>query len=142
MCERDNVVDPRVPCCDSSHEEPASWRQLDSLFDAPESCGSTSLNCDDFVHDGDVFRVAKFSVDKSTVAVSVAGVLDNEFMLSSRLATLGYSGSCNNLAETLISAYVEWGCAFADLLEGEYLINLWDGRTARLLVVIGHRVEP
>ncbi|MEU9500755.1 asparagine synthase (glutamine-hydrolyzing) [Streptomyces sp. NPDC048196] len=74
--------------------------------------------------------------DGRTVLVTTySGEVYNYRELRAELERAGHSFRTSSDTEVVLHAYLEWGEAFADRLNGMYAFALWDPRTEELLLV-------
>ncbi|MGW3291503.1 asparagine synthase (glutamine-hydrolyzing) [Streptomyces sp. NPDC001002] len=71
----------------------------------------------------------------SDVVLSYSGEVYNHHQLRSELRGLGHEFRTRSDTEVVLRAYVEWGEAMAEHLEGMFAFAVWDEREQRLLLV-------
>ncbi|GAA2065844.1 asparagine synthase (glutamine-hydrolyzing) [Streptomyces albiaxialis] len=69
------------------------------------------------------------------VALVYSGETYNYTELRRELAARGHRFTTDSDTEVVLHAYLEWGTALAERLNGMYAFALWDGRTHRLVMV-------
>ncbi|MFJ6086794.1 asparagine synthase (glutamine-hydrolyzing) [Streptomyces sp. NPDC092369] len=73
--------------------------------------------------------------DGSDVVLSYSGEVYNHRQLRSELRALGHEFRTRSDTEVVLRAYVEWGEAVAEHLDGMFAFAVWDERVQRLLLV-------
>ncbi|MFE1771700.1 asparagine synthase (glutamine-hydrolyzing) [Streptomyces sp. NPDC059008] len=71
----------------------------------------------------------------ATVALSYSGEIYNFQELRTELIQQGHRFETRSDTEVVLCAYLQWGDAFVDRLNGMFAFALWDGRTEELLLV-------
>lgn len=71
-------------------------------------------------------------------ALAFDGEVYNASALCSRLHSAGHRISGDDHAHVLLHAYLEWGAAFPEQVEGTFAIAVWDARTEELLLARDH----
>ncbi|NSC20321.1 asparagine synthase (glutamine-hydrolyzing) [Streptomyces albus subsp. chlorinus] len=72
---------------------------------------------------------------EGTVAMVYSGETYNYTELRRELAGRGHTFTTDSDTEVVLHAYLEWGPALAERLNGMYAFAIWDGRTRRLVMV-------
>jgi asparagine synthase (glutamine-hydrolysing) len=70
-----------------------------------------------------------------TLGMVYSGEVYNYTELRNELRRRGYVFTTESDTEVVLNAYVEWGTAFAERLNGMYALAIWDPRTDRLVMV-------
>jgi asparagine synthase (glutamine-hydrolysing) len=70
-----------------------------------------------------------------TLGMVYSGEVYNYTELRDELRRRGYVFTTESDTEVVLNAYVEWGTAFAERLNGMYALAIWDPRTDRLVMV-------
>ena len=73
--------------------------------------------------------------DMPTVVLSYSGEVYNHHELRAELRGRGHAFRTRSDTEVVLRAYVEWGEAVADRLDGMFAFAVWDERAQRLLLV-------
>lgn len=71
----------------------------------------------------------------ATVAITYSGEVYNFTELRAELTGLGHRFRTRSDTEVVLHAYLEWGTAFVDRLNGMYAFAIWDGRGQELILV-------
>lgn len=71
----------------------------------------------------------------ATVAITYSGEVYNFTELRAELTGLGHRFRTRSDTEVVLHAYLEWGTAFVDRLNGMYAFAIWDGRSQELILV-------
>jgi asparagine synthase (glutamine-hydrolysing) len=69
------------------------------------------------------------------VAIVYSGETYNFAELRAELACRGHAFTTESDTEVVLHAYLEWGTALAERLNGMYAFAIWDGRAERLVMV-------
>jgi asparagine synthase (glutamine-hydrolysing) len=75
------------------------------------------------------------TVDDATVALTYSGEVYNFQELAEELRARGHRFRTRSDTEVVLHAYLEWGVAMTERLNGMYAFAIWDGRVERLLMV-------
>jgi asparagine synthase (glutamine-hydrolysing) len=70
-----------------------------------------------------------------TVTITYSGEVYNFTELRDQLSARGHRFRTRSDTEVVLHAYLEWGEALADRLNGMYAFAIWDSRTERLVMV-------
>ena len=73
--------------------------------------------------------------DRNVAALTYSGEVYNYRELRDELRALGHVFRTESDTEVVLRAYLEWGEAFAQRLNGMYAFGVWDSRNERLLLV-------
>ncbi|MFF0410503.1 asparagine synthase (glutamine-hydrolyzing) [Kitasatospora sp. NPDC004745] len=73
--------------------------------------------------------------DRPRVVLTYSGEVYNHHELRERLRSRGHRFGTRSDTEVVLRAYLEWGDALVDHLEGMYAFAVWDEREQRLLLV-------
>ncbi|MFE6049189.1 asparagine synthase (glutamine-hydrolyzing) [Kitasatospora sp. NPDC056446] len=73
--------------------------------------------------------------DRPQVVLTYSGEVYNHHELRERLRSRGHRFGTRSDTEVVLRAYLEWGDALVDHLEGMYAFGIWDERAQRLLLV-------
>ncbi|MFE6779936.1 asparagine synthase (glutamine-hydrolyzing) [Streptomyces sp. NPDC057702] len=69
------------------------------------------------------------------LVTTYSGEVYNYRELRAELRALGHAFATHSDTEVVLHAYLEWGAAFTERLNGMYALALWDPRTQELLLV-------
>ncbi|MGW3010509.1 asparagine synthase (glutamine-hydrolyzing) [Streptomyces sp. NPDC001219] len=72
---------------------------------------------------------------RTLLVTTYSGEVYNHRELRAELERLGHTFRTRSDTEVLLHAYLQWGEAFADRLNGMYAFALWDPRTEQLLLI-------
>ncbi|MGW5120697.1 asparagine synthase (glutamine-hydrolyzing) [Streptomyces noursei] len=72
---------------------------------------------------------------RTLIVTTYSGEVYNYLELRAELTRLGHAFRTNSDTEVVLHAYLEWGEAFVERLNGMYAFALWDPRTEHLLLV-------
>ncbi|MFI7103114.1 asparagine synthase (glutamine-hydrolyzing) [Streptomyces sp. NPDC050161] len=72
---------------------------------------------------------------RTLIVTTYSGEVYNYRELRAELETLGHAFRTSSDTEVVLHAYLEWGEAFAERLNGMYAFALWDPRTEELLLI-------
>jgi asparagine synthase (glutamine-hydrolysing) len=75
------------------------------------------------------------TVDGAVVALTYSGEVYNFQDLARELRARGHRFQTRSDTEVVLHAYLEWGVAMTERLNGMYAFAVWDGRVERLLMV-------
>lgn len=73
--------------------------------------------------------------EDETVWVTFNGEIFNYIELRAELEAAGHRFRTHSDTETIVHAYEQWGDSFAERLNGQFAIALWDQRRERMLLV-------
>jgi asparagine synthase (glutamine-hydrolysing) len=76
-----------------------------------------------------------YQVDGATVALTYSGEVYNFQDLAEELRARGHRFRTRSDTEVVLHAYLEWGVAMVERLNGMYAFAIWDGRVESLLMV-------
>ncbi|MEU7179244.1 MULTISPECIES: asparagine synthase (glutamine-hydrolyzing) [Streptomyces] len=72
---------------------------------------------------------------RTLIVTTYSGEVYNYRELRSELESLGHAFRTSSDTEVVLHAYLQWGEAFAERLNGMYAFALWDPRTEELLLI-------
>ncbi|UKY49289.1 asparagine synthase (glutamine-hydrolyzing) [Streptomyces inhibens] len=72
---------------------------------------------------------------RTLIVTTYSGEVYNYRELRAELEKLGHTFRTNSDTEVVLHAYLQWGEAFAERLNGMYAFALWDPRTQELLLI-------
>ncbi len=103
-------------------------------IDGPIGLGHRRLSIID-LEGGRQPMVAAHGDTRAAAAISYTGEVYNFQELRGELQARGHRFETRSDTEVVLRAYLEWGAAFVERLNGMYAFALWDRRTQQLLLV-------